>query len=96
MKNRKVYLGTTTITLGINTRMMEDTEFAIFVIDSLKRHSDCDWGDIENENKMLNDEAFKTGSRIISRYQYNDNTFISIVTEPGNSKTTIHFPGEII
>ena len=36
--------------------------------DLLQRHFDGDWGDLCEEDKQLNDEALKDGSRLLSAY----------------------------
>ena len=89
----KFPLGRIVWTMGVNDRVAVDTLFAKFVIDSLKRHANCDWGDLSVEDKKENDFSLDKHLRLLSSYQYND-TKIWIITEADRSVTTILFPSE--
>lgn len=80
-------------TQSINELLSEDEEFARFVTDSLKRHFQRDWGDLDEEDKKLNDDAFKNGGRLFSAYK-NGETKIWIITEADRLVTTVLFPEE--
>ena len=81
--------------------MAENEDFAKFVTLSLGRHLKGDWGDVDAEDKLSNDEAVKAGDRILSAY--NDDRFpkngiatIWIITEcrqVGNHRT---LPGRVL
>ena len=43
----KFRLGRLMMTRGVNDKVAEDTEFARFVTESLKRHARGDWGRFE-------------------------------------------------
>lgn len=58
------------------------------------RHSSCDWGDICDEDKGINEEALNNGSRIMSVYKLKDGKAIWIITEADRSVTTLLFPEE--
>ena len=58
----------------------------------LIRHGNCDWGDICDEDKGVNEEALKEGLRLMSVYYLPDKTKIWIITEWDRSVTTILFP----
>ena len=47
----------------------------------LSRHLIGDWGDLEVEDKLLNDEAVKDGSRILSAYVLTTGEKIWLITE---------------
>ena len=49
--------------------------------DFLRRHANKDWGDLDDEDKRLNDEAINEGSRILSAYHTSDGTKIWVITE---------------
>ena len=51
----KFPLGRIVWTRGVNDRVAVDTPFAKFVMDSLKRHANCDWGELSAEDKREND-----------------------------------------
>ncbi len=95
----KFKFGKLMMTRGVNDTVAEDTEFAKFVTDSLKRHLRGDWGDVDDEDKQTNDQSLKQDSRLLSAY--NDDRFpkhgvatIWIITEADRSVTTILFPDE--
>lgn len=86
----KFELGQLVATKGINARLLEDFDFSKFLWDSFARYKNCDWGDIPQEDKRMNDSAVKNGDdRIVARY--ND---IYIITEWDRSATTILFTDE--
>ena len=47
----------------------------------LARHLAGDWGDLESDDKQLNDEALKDGSRILSAYVLKTGQKIWLITE---------------
>lgn len=82
--------GTLYMTAGIDAEMHRNTDFARFVLESWKRYESCDWGDVPNEDKKMNDSAVKNDDdRIVARY--ND---IYIITEYDRSHTTILYTFE--
>jgi hypothetical protein len=65
----------------------------------LVRHVRGDWGDLNDEDRRLNDEAVKDGSRILSAYKLRPGVKLWIVTEAeddtGNrGATTLLLPDE--
>jgi hypothetical protein len=50
----------------------------------LARHVTGDWGDLDDEDKSLNDAALIDGSRILSAYQTRKGERIWIITEAFN------------
>jgi hypothetical protein len=68
----------------------------------LARHVSGDWGAVDEEDRATNDDAAKTGGRILSAYPidpalpckgYGDNC-LWIITEADRSVTTILLPDE--
>mgnify|MGYP006149008237 CR=1 FL=1 len=59
----------------------------------LQRHQSGDWGDVCIEDKISNDEATKTGERVISSYTICDQS-VWVITERDRSVTTILLPCE--
>lgn len=47
----------------------------------LQRHFNGDWGDICEEDKCANEEALKTGARIMSVYFLPDESILWIITD---------------
>lgn len=50
-------------------------------IELLSRHAFGDWGDICEEDKQSNEEAIKTGARLMSAYSLPDGTKIWVITD---------------
>ena len=51
----KFPLGKLVWTRGVNDRVAVDAPFAKFVVESLNRHANCDWGELSAEDKREND-----------------------------------------
>jgi hypothetical protein len=47
----------------------------------LGRHLHGDWGEIDREDRGLNERALRTGERLLSVYQIGEETRIWIITE---------------
>lgn len=47
----------------------------------LERHMACDWGEVCDEDKRLNDQALVDGSRLLSAYRTLKGVRIWIITE---------------
>lgn len=65
----------------------------------LARHATGDWGEVCSDDKQLNDEAVKDGSRILSAYRTAKGERIWIITEAADETgsreaTTILLPDE--
>ena len=86
-------LGRIVWTRAINDLVADDTLFAKFIMDSLKRHARCDWGEISEAGKKENDFSLDKHLRLLSSYQHNG-IKIWIITEADRSITTILFPSE--
>jgi hypothetical protein len=64
------------------------------VIDSLIRHSRCDWGDVSESDGQENDFSLKEGLRIFSVYHDSNEIKFWIITEADRSATTILLPDD--
>lgn len=89
----KLESGQLAATSGVSEWMSEDFDAAVFVNVSLQRHLNGDWGDIDEDDKILNDAAARHGHRVLSQYKSWDKTVL-IVTEYDRSVTTVLFPEE--
>ena len=88
-------LGRTFCTVGVDTLMKEQADFGEFVLNSLTRYKNSDWGEMCDEDLRLNDRAIKDGDRIFASYiNPQSQKKIWIITEPDRSVTTILFPSE--
>ena len=92
-RNMKFPLGRVVWTRGVNDLVAVDASFAKFVINSLKRHANCDWGELSANDKKENDFSLDNHLRLLSSYQHNG-WKIWIITEADRSVTTILFPEE--
>ena len=89
----KFPLGQLVMTRGVADRVAEDAAFAQFCLNSLKRHAQGDWGDMDAHDKRENEFALKQGNlRIFSAYEGPQK--IWIITEADRSVTTTMFPSE--
>lgn len=83
------------LTAGVRNLIDEDDSFSCFVADCfINRYCECDWGEMCEEDKALNDEALKSGGRIFAAYEKEGLPKIYIITEWNRSATTILFPDE--
>jgi len=90
----KFKLGQLAMTRGVNDRVAKDIDFAGFILKSLRRHANCDWGDLSEEDRKENEYSLNKHLRLFSAYKHSDNTEIWIITEADRSATTTLFPEE--
>lgn len=50
-------------------------------LDYIRRHSDCDWGDLCEDDKKTNEEAMQSGARLMSSYFLPDETKLWVITD---------------
>jgi hypothetical protein len=62
--------------------------------DFLNRHASGDWGDVCAEDKRLNDQAVKDGTRLLSAYRTTAGTRLWVITEADRSSTCCLLPDE--
>ena len=94
--NTRFDLGQQVATPGALKAIHESGESAI---QFLSRHVACDWGDLDDEDRRLNDEALIDGSRLLSAYVLRTGIKIWIITEAvgedgKRTATTILLPDE--
>lgn len=92
---RKFEPGNVHSTPGVNAKL-DDAGFMRFMIVSLNRHINGDWGNMCDEDKATNEEALVDGLRLMSVYKRMDHPddTIWIITEADRSATTILLPDE--
>ena len=61
---------------------------------ALQRHVTGDWGDLDAEDKQVNDDALVEGTRILSAYRTANGTKFWIITEADRSATTVLLPDD--
>lgn len=92
---KKFEMGELVATASVSERMKKEAGFLGFVQNSLCRYINCDWGDLDEEDKKRNDEAVRVGEMILAAYIYPETKEkIWIITEWDRSATTILYPHE--
>jgi hypothetical protein len=86
-------LGKLVMTRGVHSKIKENVDFAVGVLDAFERYQRCDWGDLCDEDKAENEQALIDGDRIFAVYTCG-NEKIWIITEHDRSVTTILLPEE--
>lgn len=93
--------GTVLHTSSVNQIAKENPVFALFLMQSINRHLNNDWGDCCKEDWKKNDTAINEKNRIFSVYhlpqdlkKLHRDEKIWIITEGDRSYTTILFPTE--
>jgi len=62
------------------------------VIEGLARHFKGEWGELDEYEWKVNDDALEYGDRLLSRYRTRSGTWFWIMTEPDRSLTTVLLP----
>ena len=93
---KKFELGQVVMTSGIDDLVLNsDAGIVEELAYCLIKHYNCDWGNLCEEDKQLNDSAVVDGGRILSAYEIGENKVkICIITEADRSYTTILLPEE--
>jgi hypothetical protein len=65
------------------------------MLDGLRRHQSCDWGDLCEEDQYQNELALQYGCRLVSAYGAGERKFW-IITGADRSETTILLPKDYI
>lgn len=66
----------------------------VLMSDYLFRHMSGDWGNVDDHDRNVNDEAVEHGGRILSEYLLPTNVKLWIITEEDRSITTFLLPSE--
>lgn len=62
------------------------------VLTSLNRHITGDWGDLEEEDRQVNESALRSGGRLLSAYRDGTGKQFWIITESDRQTTTVLLP----
>lgn len=95
------------MTSGVDDAVAECPELASFINTCVQRHTQGDWGDVDDHDTEVNNESLTSGARILSSYLIPDTlgvdeTSLWIISDaaadedsPKNrDTTTILFPSE--
>jgi hypothetical protein len=96
---RRFSLGQLVMTASVASDVADNVAFSAFMYASLKRHANCDWGEMDPEDIQENNNALTEGNRLFSAYKLPDplkhalnKEKIWIITESDRSVTTILWP----
>ena len=64
------------------------------IVAALRRHAVGDWGEIDAHDRAANDDAMKSGERILSVYRSATGTTFWVLTEADRSATTVLLPDD--
>lgn len=91
----KFDLGKQFMTQGV-ANMLDDWKVCNELLDALRRYTKCDWGDIPDEDRALNNNAVEMGEgRILAAYEASKGK-VWIITDFGDegNVTTMLLPEE--
>ena len=83
----KFTLGQTVITANANAVLPE-----LDVVLALQRHHSGDWGDVDEHDRQMNEDALRNGDRLMSVYTSVRGQKFYIITEWDRSVTTLLLP----
>lgn len=86
--------GQLVVTRAVNDLIDSNVDFAIFVQLSITRHLAGDWGELCDEDRVMNEQALQEGDRLFSAYEKDGLPKIWIITEWDRSVTTVLFPDD--
>ncbi|MFO0850740.1 MAG: hypothetical protein U0871_19615 [Gemmataceae bacterium] len=61
---------------------------------ALRRHASGDWGDVDPDDRAANDDALRSGERLLSVYRATSGTTFWVLTEADRSATTVLLPDD--
>ena len=82
-------LGDIGVTSGFVAKMGDPDRAALEVKIALARHQSGDWGQCCAFDKEINDEAVKTGGRVLSVYLTDDAVRFYVITDWDRAHTTV-------
>jgi hypothetical protein len=81
-------LGSLYLTRGVEQLLQLDE-----VLAAVCRHAAGDWGDLDPDDRDMNERALENGSRLLSRYHASGRPFW-VITEADRESTTVLLPAE--
>jgi hypothetical protein len=87
----KFRLGQVVATPGALAALEESAQSPL---DFLARHASGDWGEVYPEDAEANDQALKSGGRLLSAYKTLKGVKLWVITEADRSSTCILLPQE--
>lgn len=85
----KFELGSIGMTPGVQSEIVTQE-----IINAIRRHAQCDWGDVDNEDAKANEWSLENDARLLSVYRSSTRVKFYIITEADRSSTTVLLPSE--
>mgnify|MGYP000716408418 CR=1 FL=1 len=91
---KRFKLGHVVMTEGVKEMFEAETLVPPLIIKHLlKRHARGDWGDVDDDDKQLNNDSVSSGNRLMSSYTVSGEK-VWVITEADRSTTTLLLPEE--
>lgn len=93
-------VGKVVCTATVNNEMMENKQFAREILSAMERYCNKDWGDLDAEDKQINDDAlnYPEDLYLLAAYKTCKGKIYVITNRisetAGDNATTICFPNE--
>lgn len=91
VENARFFAGQVGITHGAGAALGRAKQSAQ---EFLQRHLNCDWGELDQEDKEANDRALRRGGLILSHYRTTNGDRLYVHTSTDRSLTTVMLPEE--
>ena len=78
----------------VMTRGAAEVIHEMEMLDAIRRHLSCDWGDVNQDDARMNEIALRDGYRLFSVYHTRAGKKFYIITEADRSATTVLLPEE--
>ena len=86
-------IGKFVMTKGVASEIDNNPNYKMELLDCLTRYLNCEWGNLCDTDKLLNEDAIKNDERILARYNTSCGD-IYIITERDRSYTNMLYVGE--
>jgi hypothetical protein len=77
-ETRRVQLGRVSATPAA-LRFCEERD--VDLVELLRRHALCEWGDVDAEDRRANEQALRDGTRVLSSFRQADGAKLWIITD---------------
>src|SRR5215212_2376134 len=63
-------------------------------VEFIARHQNCDWGDLDEHDRLMNEQALLHGGRLLSSYVVSGDQRLWVITEASREVSTLLLPSE--
>jgi len=92
-KNRFKY-AMALLTRQIHLESRKNESFRHFVLESIRRFRNFDFGELGEEEKKRNEQSVVNYGRVLTKYKYHDDTKIWIIMDENEDSLLVMFPSE--